>query len=192
MDINKGTDLAALHAAIVSVSAAAFPGVHFEFYRDDRTDLAFGDGAPGNDPRAYALLELSEFEPADSDPGTQQQAMTAKFEAHFILKDVPMDKRLEARVLAGSFAAFLRSQGRFNGSQVVQGPAMVTGCYQDDFNPRMDQYQVWRVEWQQSVFLGAGVWGPGAPAPKHVLVSYEPLVGVPFEPFYRDATGEPR
>lgn len=197
LDINTGTDLAALHQAITTVSAAAFPGVHFEFYRADRkTALAFGDGAAGHDPVAYCFLELSQMEPGDAtDPGTEQQAMTATFEAQFVLRSVPVDARLQARILAGAFAAFLRKTLRFDGTNVLQGPIQVTGCYKDDFSPELDQYEVWRVEWTQEIWLGAGVWGPSPsdPAtPTQVLYSFYPLIGPAYEPSYLDATGAPR
>lgn len=193
----QGTDLAALHQAIVEVSAAAFPGVHFEFYRLERKSLPFGSGQPGQDPMAYALLELSEFEPGDTiDPGTEQQAMMAKFEAEFVMKSLPVDARLSARVLAASFAAFLRKQLRFRPDQVFQGQARVVGCYKDDFSPELDQYEVWRVEWMQEVWLGQGtIWMPDPSIPNppgQVLFSFVPVVGTPYEPDYQDISGAPR
>ena len=188
MSILSGTDLAALHTAIVSVSAAAFPGVHFEFYREDRVNLPFGDGAVGNDPRAYVLLELDEFEPGDTDPGTEQQAMVAKFCANVVMKTLPVDARLAVRILAASFAAFLRKQSRF-GAPNPQGSAEVVGCYKDDFNPDLDKYEVWRVDWVQTVWLGTGdIWlpEPGATPPDQVFFSYAPLIGTPHETDYQE------
>ena len=191
-----GTDLAALHQAIVDVSAAAFPGVHFEFYRQDRKNLPFGSGAPGQDPRAYALMELEDFEAGDSvDPGTEQLAMRAKFSCEFVVKSLPLDARLSVRVLAASFAAFLRKQVRFRPEQILQGQAMVMGVYKDDFSPELDQFEVWRVDWAQEIWLGTGdIWKPlpGATTPSQVLFSYEPATGIPNEPQYQDITGIPR
>lgn len=193
MDRNDGTDLAALHQAILAAAAPAFPGVHFEFYREDRKSLPFGNGQAGQPPRAYALMELSEFEPSDLlDPGTEQQAMLAKFSAEFVVKTLPDDARLSVRVLAASFAAWLRKTLRFDPSNVLQGPAMVTGAYKDDFSPELDQFEVWRVDWSQAVWLGEGVWRNDGTRPSQVLFSFEPLIGPPFEPLYEDATGAPR
>lgn len=190
MSILNGTDLAALHTAIVSVSAAAFPGVHFEFYREDRVNLPFGDGAVGNDPRAYVLLELDEFEPGDAiDPGTEQLAMMAKFSANVVMKTLPVDARLAVRVLAASFGAFLRKQSRFNPASVLQGSAEVLGVFKDDFNPELDKYEVWRVDWVQNVWLGTGdIWlpEPGATPPDQVFFSYVPLIGTPHEADYQE------
>ena len=197
MDILQGTDLAAFHAAIVSTSAVAFPGTHFEFYRADRKSLPFGSGEPGQSPRAYCLLDLTEMDDAGSDPGTDQQALVAKIDAEIIVKSLQVDARLLVRQLAGGYAAFLRRQMRWPG--VLNGPIMVTGCYKDDFSPELDQYEVWRVEWAQEIWLGSGVdvyvipagqTESGSPAlaapPTQVLYSYVPLVGVPYKPDYTD------
>jgi hypothetical protein len=194
VDINDGTDLAALHQAIVDVAAAAFPGVHFQFYRDeeDRKNLPLGTGTEGDHPRAYVLLELSELEAAERDPGTEQQAMLAKFEAEVVVKSLQADAKVKVRVLAGSLAAFLRKQLRFRPADVLQGEAKVVGCYRDDFSPELDKYEVWRVEWLQEVWLGEGVWRNDGTRPAQVLFSYVPIVGIPFEPDYMDATGAPR
>lgn len=192
MDRLQGTNLAALHQAIVEVSAAAFPGVHFEFYREDRVNLPMGDGVGANPPKAYALLELSEFDASDFDPGTEQQGMTARFEANFVVKSLQPDAKLVVRALAGSFAAFLRKQCRFRPDQVLQGPAKVAGCYKDDFSPELDQFEVWRVEWVQEVWLGIGTpWLPDpsiVPADLQVFIGFVPLVGPAYVDEYVDAT----
>lgn len=174
MDILKGTDLAALHAAIVDTSAAAFHGVHFEFYRVDRKSLPFGDGVGTNPPRAYCLFDLTEMDVADFDPGTEQQAVTAKFDAEIIVRSLQVDARLLVRQLAGSYAAFLRRQLRWPG--VLNGPIKLTGCYKDDFAPELDQFEVWRVEWMQDVWLG-DVSEPAVAIPTQPLLSFVPLVG---------------
>lgn len=193
MDRLDGTDLAALHDAIVTVSAAAFPGVHFEFYREDRTSLPFGNGEAGQDPKAYCLLELSEMDASDMDPGTEQQGMLARFEANFVIKSLQDDAKVLVRALAGSFAAFLRKQSRFQPADVLQGPVRVVGCYKDDFNPELDQFEVWRVDWTQEIWLGEGtVWKSSGTIPTQVLFSYVPIIGIPYETEYRDITGVPR
>lgn len=195
MDVNDGTDLAALHQAISTGLAAAFPGVHVEFYRDEdpegRRQLPLGDGVGANAPRAYVLLDLAEMERGDADdPGTEQQALRARFEAEIIVKALQADAKVKVRVLAGSIAAFLRQRSRWPG--VLNGPCQVVGCYRDDFSPDLDRFQVWRVEWTQDVFLGAGVWKNTGDTPQDVLFSYVPLVGIPHEPLYQRMDGEPR
>jgi hypothetical protein len=187
MDVNDGTDLAAMHQAITQTMAAAFPGVHVEFYRDEdpegRRVLPLGDGVGANPPKAYVLLELSEMERGDSaDPGTEQQPLMARFEAEVIVKSLQADAKVKVRVLAGSIAAYLRSRSRWPG--VLNGSMRVTGCYKDDFSPDLDKFQVWRVEWVQEIWLGAGVWKETGTTP-HALYSYVPLVGPGHEADYK-------
>lgn len=199
----NGTDLAAMHTAIVTASAAAFPGVHFEFYRQDRKALPFGNGTPGQNPAAYCLLELSEMDASEFDPGTTQQAVAARFEAQFVIKSMQDNARVTIRALAGSYAAFLRRQSRWPG--VLNGSMRVVGVYKDDFSPELDQFEVWRVEWVQDIWLGAGVdvfvvpgsqtasgnpeLLPGMPAPTvrptQPLFSFVPLVSAAYEPEYQ-------
>lgn len=212
MDRLNGTDLAALHQAILDASSAAFPGVHFEFYRDDRVSLPMGNGVGDNPPMAYGLLELSEMEAGDMDPGTDQQAVTAKFEAHIVMRALTPGAKIAVRALAGAYAAFVRRTLRFDPANVLQGEARVVGAFRDDFNPELDQYEVWRVEWLQDLWLGAGQavyvipaeatdsgnpeLVPGVPAlderPESRLYSYVPLVGLPYQDEYRELSGVPQ
>lgn len=186
MDQLDGTDLTALHAAITATSATAFPGVHFEFYREDRVSLPFGDGAAGQDPRAYCLLNMAEMDASDFDPGTDQQALVAKFEAEFIIKALQDNSRILIRVLAGSYAAFLRKQMRWPGT--LNGAIRVSGVYKDDFSPELDQFEVWKVEWLQEIWLGEGieVFGPTLDQrPQQIFYSFAPLIGIPYKDEYK-------
>lgn len=188
LDVNDGTDLAALHSVIATELAAAFPGVHCEFYREDRVNLPMGDGQGENPPRAYVLMEMSELEVGDTtDPGTEQQEMMARFEAEVIVKGIRTSAKVDVRVLAGALAAYLRQRGRWPG--VIASPPMVVGCYKDDFSPELDKYEVWRVEWLHEVRLGQSAWLGGV-RPTQVLWSYSPLIGASFEDQYTDALGQ--
>lgn len=192
MDVNDGTDLGALHQAITDGLAGQFPGVHVEFYREDRKNLPTGDGIGDNPPRAYVLLDLDEMDRGDAqDPGTEQQPLVARFQAEVIVRSVKDQHgaKVQVRILAGSIAAFLRSRSRWPG--VLNGPARVVGCYRDDFSPELDQFEVWRVEWVQEVWLGAGVWKTTGTTPQP-LFSYVPLVGTTNEAAYMNADGSPR
>jgi hypothetical protein len=184
IDYSLGTDLAALHQSIVDTSAAAFSGVHFEFYRDERVSLPFGDGVGNNPPRAYCLFDLTEMEPADMDPATEQMAVMAKFTAAIIIKSLQPDACLLVRVLAGQYAAFLRKQLRW--PSVLNGGILLSGCYKDDFSPELDQFEVWRIDWSQEIWLG-NVYEAPPPMPTTPLFSYVPIVGVPYKSEYQEA-----
>lgn len=173
MDHQDGTDMQALHTSIASASAAAFIGVHFEFYREDRDELP-AMGKPGQ-PTACCMLELTELDPVETDPGTEQVDVMARFEAQFIIGFRTPNAKVSIRTLAGSYAAYLRKRSRWPG--VVNGRIENIRCFKDDFSPELDQYEVWTVEWTQVLRLGEGVWKESGTTPSDPLYSFVPLVG---------------
>ncbi|BAO20610.1 hypothetical protein [Pseudomonas phage PPpW-3] len=171
---NTEVDLGVLHAAIVADIKDAFPGLEtVEFYReDDRKTL----------PKPACLLELSDLEPIpDDDPGTEQLAVMAKFEAELVIGFRTPEAKLSIRLLAASFGAWLRMRRWTNYSgttpKLPTGEAQVIGIYQDDFNiygrdsdKGLSQYEVWKVEWQQRIHLGKTVWTDEGVTPAEVYV----------------------
>ena len=96
---------------------------------------------------------------------------------------MPNAKR-EVRKLAMAFAAWLYLR-RWTG--IVTDSAHVKGCYRDDFNPDLDQYEVWRVEWTQVMYAGANAWADtSAPlaAGDQVMAGYAPNIGAGNAPDY--------
>lgn len=172
-----------LHNAIVAEIKRAFPNLAtVEFYREenDRKQL----------PLPACLLELSEMDAAgDLDPGTEQLAVTARFEARFVIGFRTPKAKIEIRSLAAGFAAHLRSMLRWPdplhpGKAVPTGPCEVTGCYPDDFDPALDKYEVWRVEWQQVLHLGDTVWTDDGTTPENPVYSWAPDIGAGNESSY--------
>jgi hypothetical protein len=161
------TTLEQVHQAITDAIKAQFPDlVTVEFYREDRDGVT----APA------CLLDLTEMDNvADDDPGTGQLAMDCRFEAEIILGFRMPGVKLEARKLAAAMAVWLRWM-RWPG--VLGGPVEVIGCYKDQFNPKLDQYEVWRVEWHQVILLGVNEWANvGGIIPTTVLGSWVPDIG---------------
>lgn len=163
MDANTVVDLTKLHQAIVSDIAAAFPSLAtVEFYREERTNL----------PVPACILELTELEAlGDDDPGTEQLAVLAKFEASLIISFRSPTARLSVRLLAAALSAWLRHQRWTDPDNPTKklptGAAQVIGAFPDDFRAvgmareqDLPQFEIWRVEWQQIVHLGASVWLP--------------------------------
>lgn len=176
MDANTQTTLDAVHTGIVSAIQAQFPDLHVEAYRLDRKLF----------PTPACLIELTEFEAYDMDPGSEQFAANALFEARLIIgfRQGVKNPKLEIRKLAAAFCAFARS----NRWGCPIGPAEVVGAYPDDFDPELDQYECWRVEWRQVIHLGESVWAgwnDGEP-PSQVLVGTAPEVGPGHEGDYSE------
>ena len=187
---NTEIDLGVLHDAIVADIKAAFPGlVTVEFYREDRKELA----------KPACLLELTEMDGlADEDPGTEQLAVMAKFEAELVIGFRAVDgvkAKQSIRVLAAALAAWLRKRRWTNpddpDKKLPTGPAEVIGAYQDDFTvmgrqqeQALDQFEVWRVEWQQIVHLGNTVWTDEGTTPSKVYSGCSPDIGIGHEDDY--------
>ena len=178
MDRNTEITLDHLHDAIVAATTAQFPDLAtVEFYREDRKGL----------PMPACLLELTDMEAApDFDPGTDQLAVLATFEAQLVIgfRQPGKSAKREIRKLAGAFAAWVRLQ-RW-GCPV--GPAQVVGAFPDDFEPELDQFECWRVEWQQIIHLGETVWTNDGTTPTAVFVSQVPLVGAAHADEYDQVT----
>lgn len=187
MNANTDIDLAVLHDAIVADIKAQFPQlVTVEFYREDRKDL----------PKPACLLELSELEAIpEDDPGTEQLAVMAKFEAELVITFRTPQAKQSIRVLAAAFSAWLRMRRWTNPADPTKklptGEAQVIGAYQDDFavmgrqrDQELPQFEIWRVEWQQRIHLGNTIWTDEGSTPSQVFVSSPPDIGTGNEGKY--------
>lgn len=165
MDRDTTVTLDEVHDGIVSTLQAQFPDVHVEAYRLDRSSL----------PVPAMLVEMTEFEDYETDPGTGQLAVMAHFEAQIIIsfRQPGKNAKREVRRLAAAVAAFARLQ-RW-GCKI--GPAEVVGAWPDDFDPDLDKFEVWRVEWRQVIHLGSTVWTNEGTTPAQVFVDGEPPYG---------------
>ena len=174
MNADTETTLDAVHAAIVAAIAGQFPALAtVEAYREDRRLPA---------PPA-CLVELSEMIPdPDIDPGTGQLAVVATFSARLIIhfKQPGLNPGLEIRKLAAALGTFVH-KNRF-GCPI--GAATVTGIYADDFDPDLDQFEVWRVEWDATIHLGESVWKDSGGQPWLVFGAWEPRTGAAHEADY--------
>jgi hypothetical protein len=167
-------DLDALHDAIVASIAAQFPALRtVEDYREDRKQLTL----------PAVLVSLTDLEPdPDEDPGTEQLAAIARFEAQIVIGFRTANAKREIRKLAAALAHHIYGN---RWGQPVEA-ARVTSIVQDDFSPELDRFEVWRVEWQQIVHIGTSIWDNDGVIPTEVLVSFAPDIGPDNEPSYTD------
>lgn len=181
-DANTEVDLGVFHDAIVADIKAQFPDLAtVEFYRE------VDERAEGM-PLPACLLELSEMPASnDDDPGSTQWPTVARIEARLIIGFRTPRAKIEVRKLAGALAVWLRRR-RFNdpttpGRTLPTGAADVIGCFPDEFDPALDRYEVWRVEWDQQLDLGATVWTNEGVTPTPVF-SWAPDIGIGHEDKY--------
>lgn len=171
---NTEVTLEQVHDAIVASIRAQFPGLKtVEAYRLDRKNL----------PVPACLIELTEMEITHDafDPGTEQLAVTARFEARLLIGFKTPRAKLSIRQLAAALAHFART----NRWGVPVGPGQVIGAYPDDFDPELDQYECWRVEWTNVVHIGAPTWEDAGTTPTSALYSWAPNIGPGHESHYR-------
>jgi len=188
-DATTEVTLDQVHAAIVQRIHEQFPSFNLvEFYRGD--DPTEDEDARGRDILRPAqlpavLLELGEFDQnLDTDPGTEQLAVQARFAARIVLPFRTPHAKLEVRKAAAALAVWLRFQ-RFG---LPIGGAQAINARPDDFSPELDQFEVWRVEWAQEIHLGTSVWNwADETTPGNPVFSWSPDIGYGHEGDYTPA-----
>jgi hypothetical protein len=138
------------------------------------------------------LFEITEFETAPThDYGSGQAPVDVRVELHmlFDFKTPNIKRRLPA--IAASVLAFVNLQ-RW-GFKCEAAEAL--GASPDSFEPGMDQFATWRVEWHQVLKLGDNVWDadPSWSPPTQVFVTgTQPMLDghpslAPYGPQYADS-----
>lgn len=178
------TDLTQLHTIIVDTLKAQFPAMKtVEFYRDatDEREQLHAADLPA------CILNLTELEEdPEQEPGTDQLAARFRFEAELVLPFRALNPKLAVRLQAAAFASYLRKRSRWPGINQA-GRIEAINAYKSDFQPELDQYEVWRVEWRQLLHIGTDVWAdlPGDPGtPTTVFLGMAPDIGPGHEPDY--------
>ena len=170
------------YAAVVTDISGCFPV--FRTVEFDRGDM---DRQPP--PVPACLLEITEFEDdGENDPGTGSWQCNARVEARIIFGFRTERVKLQCRKLATALAHFLRMR-RFGhpekpASALPTGPALLTGCYEDEFSPELYKYEVWRVEWIQNMTFGPSIWNEDGEAPKRIHSGFAPDIGTGNESRY--------
>lgn len=200
-DADTQVNLTRLHDAIAQEVKAFFGAAvkTVECYREetDRSKL-------GADELPAILFEMDEADGDDEeDPGTEQQAVSARFVAYVILSFRTTKAKLEVRKMALALGALTRCRRwKWTDPDVMDatpvtirtGPGKLIGCYPDDFAPvATDDREVWRVEWRHVIHFGTSVWNPdeGAAPPEKVFVGMVPEVGFGNEDQYAEVTDIP-
>lgn len=169
---NTALDLDALFDAVAASISAAFPALAMvEDWPEDRRTM----------PLPCCLIELMDLEPTD-DPGTGQLAAIATMQARVLMSfRAPGAKRSVAK-LAAEVAHHVKGQ-RWG---LPVEPAVLTVIAPDDFDPELDQFEVWAIEWRQIVHIGTSIWDNDGTPPTQVLASWAPDVGEDHEGDYTD------
>lgn len=134
-------------------------------------------------PAAFLELTAIQFS-NDDNPGTEQLAATLEAEVRIIIGYRTKDAKRTIRLLAATIAHQLENE-RFG---LTAQPARVGGCWPDEFDTELDQYEVWRIVFTQEVLLGDSSFDDSGVVPETLYVGYSPDTGIPHEDDYQELT----
>lgn len=145
-----------LHQAICTTLKKEIPSIQTcEVYPAIRRELI----APA------VFIELSSFEKGN-DPGTEELAIKARFEARVVIDSTVENAPLIVRSLAAEVARIVNK----NTWEKNVSPAEFLSAEPDGFRPELDAYLVWLVEWSHQLHLGKSVWKEGKTKPHKISV----------------------
>ncbi|MDR1139071.1 MAG: hypothetical protein LBJ80_00345 [Rickettsiales bacterium] len=137
-----------LHQAICTTLKEEIPAIQTcEVYPAERREII----APA------VFIELVSLEPG-KDPGTDELALRARFEARIVVDGMVEDSSVVVRSLAAEVARVV-NKNTWNVEKISPGEFISAGG--DDFKPELDAYQVWMVEWVHELHLGQSIWSSG-------------------------------
>ncbi|WP_065095515.1 MULTISPECIES: hypothetical protein [unclassified Wolbachia] len=146
-----------LHQAICSTLKEEIPSIQTcEIYPAIRKELL----APA------LFVELVSLE-SGKDPGTEELALKARFEARIVVDGTVEYSSLVVRSLAAEVARVV-NKNTWNVKNVSPGEFISGGG--DDFRPELDAYLVWLVEWVHYLHFGESVWLEGKIKPHKIAV----------------------
>lgn len=133
-----------LYNAICSTLKAEIPAIQTcEIYPAIRTTIM----APA------VFVELSSLE-SGKDPGTEELALKARFEARIVIDSTIENAPIVVRSLAAKVAKVVNK----NTWEMDVSPAEFISAEIDGFRPELDAYLVWLIEWTHEVHVGKSVW----------------------------------
>ncbi|WP_419198859.1 hypothetical protein ACJZL3_01865 [Wolbachia endosymbiont of Rhagoletis cingulata] len=112
------------------------------------------------------FVELSSLEKGD-DPGTEELALKARFEARIVVDSTVENASIIVRSLATEVAKVV-NKNTWNVENVSPGEFISGGG--DDFRPELDAYLVWMVEWVHTIHVGRSIWEEGKFMPHKIEI----------------------
>ncbi|MGL9759586.1 MAG: hypothetical protein ACR5LA_13050, partial [Wolbachia sp.] len=137
-----------LHNAICTTLKKEIPSIQTcEIYPSIRKELL----APA------LFVELVSLE-SGKDPGTEELALKARFEARIVIDSTIENAHIIVRTLAAEVAKVV-NKNTWNVKNVSPGEFISVEV--DGFRPELDAYLVWMVDWSHQLHLGKSVWEEG-------------------------------
>ncbi|WP_341812420.1 hypothetical protein [Wolbachia endosymbiont (group A) of Conops quadrifasciatus] len=152
-----------LHQKICTTLKEEIPAIQTcEMYPTERREII----APA------VFVELASLEPG-KDPGTEELALRARFEARIVVDGTVENCLVVVRALAAEVARVV-SKNTWNMKNIAPGEFLSAGG--DDFRPELDAYLVWMVEWVNEIHVGKSVWSETGIKP-HIIEIGDVRVG---------------
>jgi hypothetical protein len=114
------------------------------------------------------FVEISSFE-IGTNPGTEELALVANFEARIVIDSTIQNSEFAIRELSLKLANLI-NHNTWN-SRVT--PAKLKDIGPDAFKPELDAYLVWNINWAHTFHIGENVWGTEAVQPHTILINGE-------------------
>ncbi|WP_353271852.1 hypothetical protein [Wolbachia endosymbiont (group A) of Nomada goodeniana] len=112
------------------------------------------------------FVELSSFEKGH-DPGTEELALKARFEARIVIDSTIENAPIIVRTLAAEVARVV-NKNTWNVEKV--SPGEFISAEVDRFRPELDAYLVWMVDWVHEVHVGRSIWEEGKFMPHKIEI----------------------
>ncbi|WP_264731075.1 hypothetical protein [Wolbachia endosymbiont (group A) of Sphaerophoria taeniata] len=100
------------------------------------------------------FVELVSLEPG-KDPGTEELALRARFEARVVVDGTVEDSQVVVRSLAAEVARVV-NKNTWGVENISPGEFLSAEV--DNFKPELDAYLVWLVEWVHELHTGQSMW----------------------------------
>ena len=112
------------------------------------------------------FVELSGFEKGH-DPGTEELALKARFEARIVIDSTIENAAIIVRTLAAEVAKVV-NKNTWNIKNVSPGEFISAEI--DGFRPELDAYLVWMVDWSHQLHLGKSIWTENKIKPHTIII----------------------
>ncbi|WP_341823965.1 hypothetical protein [Wolbachia endosymbiont (group A) of Udea olivalis] len=112
------------------------------------------------------FVELVSLE-SGKDPGTEELALKARFEARIVIDSTIENAAIIVRSLAAEVAKVV-DKNTWNVKNV--SPGEFISAEVDEFRPELDAYLVWMVEWVHTIHVGRSIWKEGKFMPHKIEI----------------------
>jgi hypothetical protein len=117
------------------------------------------------------FVEISSFD-VGTDPGTEELAVVANFEAMVVIDRMIENSGFAIRQLALQLANLINH----NTWNSTISPAKIKEIIPDAFSPELDAYLVWNISWAHELHVGENVWEASGILPHVIIVNGENLL----------------